>query len=141
MVLAIAEKNGIVSDLHRLEIDWKSKDGFKIDPDRPATWKREHTPKTTKESYEFLARLKKYEAAVPGPRVRIVGQHWLELTFDSRLALDAEKLETAIDHLRSLLSEGQVDIDALALKFPTGQHLLDWVKEIKTEIKPQEVEQ
>ena len=141
VVLAIAEKNGIVSDLHRLEIDWKSKDGFKIDPDRPATWKREHTPKTTKESYEFLARLKKYEAAVPGPRVRIVGQHWLELTFDSRLALDAEKLETAIDHLRSLLSEGQVDIDALALKFPTGQHLLDWVKEIKTEIKPQEVEQ
>jgi hypothetical protein len=140
-MLAIAEKSGIVSDLHRLEIDWKSKDGFKVDPDRPVTWKREHMPQTTKEAYEFLARLKKYEAAVPGPRVSIVGQHWLELTFDDRLALDAEKLETAIDHLRSLLSEGQVAIDALALNFSTGQHLLDWVRDVRTEIKPQEVEQ
>jgi Fn3 domain-containing protein len=141
VVLAIAEKDRVVSELHRLEIDWKSKDGFKVDPGRAITWKREHMPQTTKESYEFLGRLKKYEAAVPGPRVSIVGQHWLELAFDDRLALNAEKLETAIDHLRSLLSEGQVAIDALALKFPTGQRLLDWVKEVKTEIKPQDVEQ
>jgi Fn3 associated/Protein of unknown function (DUF499) len=141
VVLAIAEKSGIVSDLHRLEIDWESKDGFKADPDRPVTWKREHMPQTTKEAYEFLARLKKYEASAPGPRVSIIGQHWLELTFNDRLALDAEKLETAIDYLRSLLSEGQVAIDALALKFPTSQHLLDWVRDVRTEIKPQEVEQ
>jgi hypothetical protein len=141
VVLAIAEKDRVVSELHRLEIDWKSKDGFKVDPGRAITWKREHMPQTTKESYEFLGRLKKYEAAVPGPRVSIVGQHWLELAFDDRLALNAEKLETAIDHLRSLLSEGQDAIDALALKFPTGQRQLDWVKEVKTEIKPQEVEQ
>lgn len=141
VALAIAEKDGVVSELHRLEIDWQNQGSFKVDPERPVTWKREHMPQTTKESYEFLGPLKKYEASVPGPRVSIVGQHWLELAFDDRLVLDAEKLETAIEHLRSLLREGQVAIDALALKVPTGQRLLDWVREVKTEIKPQEVEQ
>ena len=32
-----------------------------------------------------------------------------------------------INHLRGLLCEGQVAVEARALHFPTGQQLLDWV--------------
>ena len=79
--------------------------------------------------------------SVPGPRVEIAGQHWLELTCDDRLALRADQLEGVINHLRGLLCEGQVAVEARALHFPTGQQLLDWVAEVRTELQSEEVEQ
>jgi hypothetical protein len=140
VVLAVAEKHGIVSECHRLTIDWDD-GGVRPDPNQPVTWKREHAPKTTQETYEFLDRLRKYQVTVPGPRVDIAGQHWLELTCDDRLALSAEQLEEVINHLRGLLCEGQVALEARALYFPTGQQLLDWVADVRTELQPEEVEQ
>jgi hypothetical protein len=104
-------------------------------------WKREHAPKTTQESYTFLDRLKKYQVSVPGPLVEITGQHWLQLTCDDRLALRADQLEGVINHLRGLLSEGQVAVEARSLHFPSGQQLLDWVEEVRTELQSEEVEQ
>jgi hypothetical protein len=140
VVLAVAEKHGIVAE-HRLDIDWQNQQAFTIDRDCPVIWRREHTLKTTKESYEFLGRLQKHQATVPGLRVSIVGQHWLELTCDDKLSLPADELEGVINHLRGLLSEGQITLEALSLTFPTGQRLLDWVEEVRTEIRPEEVEQ
>ena len=102
---------------------------------------RTHTLSTTKEAYEFLARLRKYQASIPGPRVSIVGQHWLELTCDNGLMLNVDTLETVINHLRGLLSEGQVTIEAPTLAFPTGQDLLDWVEDVRTAVQPDEVSQ
>jgi hypothetical protein len=141
VVLAVAEKHGIVSDCHRLNINWDGGGPEPIKTDKPAIWKREHAPKTTQETYEFLGRLRKYQASVPGPRVDIAGQHWLELTCDDHLALKADQLEGVINHLRGLLSEGQVAVEARALHFLTGQQLLDWVADVRTELKPEEVEQ
>jgi len=34
-----------------------------------------------------------------------------------------------------------VAVEARALRFPTGQQLLDWVADVRTELKPEEVEQ
>ncbi len=140
-VLAVAEKNGLSSEVHRLDIDWSASDGFKVDPEKPALWRREHSPKTSKETYELLARLRRHGASVPGPRVSIVGEGWLELNFDDKLALAADQLEPAIENLRGFLPAGQVALDARSLRFPTGQNLLDWVNEVKTELKRDEVEQ
>lgn len=65
----------------------------------------------------------------------------MELSIDDRLKLDSEKLETTINHLRSLLTEGEVEIEVDSIRFPNGQLLLDWVAEVKTEVKPDEVSQ
>jgi hypothetical protein len=46
-----------------------------------------------------------------------------------------------VNHLREILTEGQVVVEAEAIHFATGQGLLDWVKEVKTEIKADEVNQ
>lgn len=140
-VLVVAEKKGNIYGEQRFDIVWDLKDEIKIDPKKPTIWKRVHEIKTTKESYEFLALLKKHEARLPGPRISIVGQRWMELTCDDKVLLDAEKLETIITNLRVLLTEGQVTIEVNALDFLLGQNLLDWVEDAKTELRPEEVVQ
>ena len=140
-VLAIAEKAGVQSEVHRRDITWSAKEEIKLDLNKPVLWRREHRPKTTKESYELLALLKKHQASLPGPQVKIVGKNWLELNFDSKLVLNGEQLETAVNHLREILTEGQVAVEADAIHLATGQDLLDWVKDVKTEIRAEEVKQ
>jgi hypothetical protein len=140
-VLAVAEKNGIASDEHRLLINWNREQGFKVDPAKPVVWKRGYRPATTRESYELLERMKKFHAEVLGPRATVQGEHWLDLSFDERLALSADRLEAAIEHLRALISDGQVALEVPILRFPSGQDLLDWVADDRTELKPGEVEQ
>jgi len=69
------------------------------------------------------------------------GSKWVELTCGEKLDLTPEKIEELIGNLRGILDEGQVNIEADALKFQKGQDLLDWVSEVKTEISKDEVEQ
>ena len=140
VVLAIAEKNGIFSDTHRLDIPTIGEQ-FEIDPDKPAKWHREHIQSSTKETYDFLKLLIKHKAGAFGPRVTMGGDNWVELAFDPRMTVTGEKLEGAVEHIRGLLLEGQVSIQTSILDFVKGQHLLDWVAEVRTEIKPEEVEQ
>jgi len=140
VILAFAEKKGIISDTHRLDVPSDDKP-FEIDPDKPVKWRREHFPPNTKESYEFLRLLKKHQAEAFGPRVTMAGENWVELAFAPKLIVTAEKLEGAVDHIRGLLPEGQVSIQTTTLNFNRGQNLLDWVAEVRTEIKPEEVEQ
>jgi hypothetical protein len=104
-VLAIAEKAGVQSEVHRRDITWDKKEELKLDLNRPVVWAREHRPKTTKESYELLGLLKKHQASLPGPQVKIVGKNWLELNLDTKVVLDGEKLETAVNQLREILTE------------------------------------
>jgi Fn3 associated len=143
-VLAVAEKRSIVSEEHRRKIEWDKKaETFEIDPIKPATWQHRFQPITTKESFEFLARLQKYQAQVVGPRIGIHNnQQWLELSGDAALILDASQIESSIAHLRSLQPDGQIQIEADALRFPTGQLLSDWSADAKIEaIEPEEVKQ
>ena len=76
---------------------------------------------------------------MPGPHITIAGKNWIELNVDDKIALTAEQTEKILEDLRGLLEEGQVQIEVLSLKFPTGQNLLDWVAEVQTELKPNEV--
>ncbi|MBI2264570.1 MAG: DUF499 domain-containing protein [Armatimonadetes bacterium] len=141
VVLAVAKKGEISSQELRVGIDWEKDEGVQIDLFKSVLWKREQSFKTTKETYEFLDRLKKYEATTPGPKITISGQRYIELTFDPKLEPTPENLEEAIKPLRALLSEGQVWLDAESIRLPSGQALLDWVAEVKSEIRPDEVVQ
>lgn len=141
VILAVAEKAGITSDILNIPIDWEKDDGVQVDPFKPALWKRFHDLKTTKETYEFLDRLKRFSATAPGPKITLSGERYIELTFDQRLEPDPSQIEEAIRPLRALLSEGQVWLEAVSIKFSSGQGLLDWVAEVKTELLPGEVVQ
>lgn len=140
-VLAVAEKSGITSEVLRVGIDWQKDDSVQLDLFKPVLWKRRHEYKTTKETYEFIGLLKKHGAAALGPRVTLSGQRYIELTFDPKLEPAPEQIEKALDVLRPMLAEGAVWIDSEAVRFPSGQALMDWIAEAKTELKPNEVVQ
>jgi Protein of unknown function (DUF499)/Fn3 associated len=139
-VLVVGEEQGIFHE-QRIDIQWDKTDDFQVDVSKPATWKHEHHPATTKEAYEFLGRLRKHQAGVFAPRITINGSHWVELSVDSGLILDIDKLESTVNHLRSLLADGEVEIETQSLSFSTGQQLVDWAAESRTELNRDEVQQ
>lgn len=140
-VLAIADKDGIESEVHRLDINWEKAAGVVVDPQKPATWKKRHNPGTTKDTYELLEQIEKFKASAPGPRLMVAGDTWGELLFDRKVVLDHQRLESSINHLRDVLGEGQVSLDLERIKFARGQDLLDWVAAAHIELAEGEVEQ
>lgn len=141
-VLAVGQKNELLSEVHRVNISWDKKEDFSIDTVHPLAWIHQHKLDVTKDVYELMGRMKKYQVCVLAAHVTIAAQaHWLELTFDDTLPIEADKLENAIDNLRALLPEGQVSIEANTFQFPTGQRFLDWIAEVRVDLKSEEVEQ
>jgi hypothetical protein len=144
IVLAFAECDGIQSEVLQIPLDWGRPDpGEAIDPLKPAVWKRRHEFHLTLESYEFMERVKRHEARVSGVRVGVAGDRWADLNLHDLIELDAAQLREVVEAIRRLpvTASGQVEISVGALHFPTGQRLLDWLNEAKTEVRPGEVKQ
>nr|QNO47110.1 hypothetical protein PLINODHC_00004 [Methanosarcinales archaeon ANME-2c ERB4] len=142
MVLAIAENNGSSSEQLKVNITWGNGNGeFTLNPGSPTTWKHEHKQTTTKESFELIECLKKYEGEIFGPSISIAGDKWIDLVVDKKMHLDVGKIEGLIDAMREVCSEGQVHVVARSLWFPTGQKLTDFAADEKKDIDNDEVEQ
>lgn len=145
LVLAYAERDGIESAVERIPIDWETDEEVKVDPALPIVWKRKQQTESTKDSYEFLERLKNCQARAIGLTITIGGEggvrEWIELTTYEDKQVAPELIEECLDSLRKIQTEGQVKMDAKALYFENGQDLLDWVEEVRTELKPGEIKQ
>ena len=145
MVLAYAERDGIESQIERINISWGEKEEVKVDATIPTTLKRKHEFTTTKESYEFITLLKKYQAKGVGVTLTIGGdqgvKEWLELTMFDELSVTPEMIEESLAPLRKIQSAGQVKIELKALHFESGQNLLDWVEDTKTTLNSNEIKQ
>jgi hypothetical protein len=139
-VLAIAEKDGIRSEMLRADVP-RDNQPVAIDPTKPANWKRPHSFDTTKESYEFLAKLEKSGAKILGPRVMVGSSPWAEFNTDASMSLDRATLETILKPLREIVGGGEVQLSCDGLSFSSGQDLLDWVSDHRTELKEHEVSQ
>lgn len=144
VVRAYAEQDGILSPDETLAVP-ATIESFKVEPKRPALWKHKHQTSSTKETYELLDRTRKYAAQLVGISVNIVGESsdkdWVDFNTNPEKRLDPAALEAFLGELRKLQTSGQVRLDVLGLYFELGQSLLDWVDEVKTEIKPEEVKQ
>ena len=116
-------------------------DEVQIDPNLPVTWRRLHEARETKATYDLLGLIKKHQAKALGMRATVAGKHWIETTADEKFPLDGAQIETLLKCLREIMTEGQAEFQSTALFFERGQHLLDWVAEAKTEIKPHEIAQ
>lgn len=146
LVLAIAEKKGIQSNQLKIDIDWTSSPTAPtIDRLKPARWKRRFTRDTTQDSYAFLTKMNKLNAQVILASAGIIGSshdEYVEVALSDKFVLEPAKIEAAIDALRTnVYADGQVTLDVRVLHFPTGQALEDYAQEIRTELKPHEIEQ
>ena len=139
-VLAVGEKDGIRSEMLRADVP-RDNQPVAIDPTKPYNWKRSHSFDTTKESYEFLAKLEKSAAKILGPRVMVGASPWAEFNTDPSMAVDRAALEKILHPLRELVGAGEVQLSGDGLFFASGQDLLDWVADHRTELKEHEVSQ
>jgi len=66
-------------------------------------------------------------------------RRWLELATAEAISLTAERVERIAEVLREEDPDLPVLLEATALEFATGQDLLDWVAEARTELKQDQV--
>jgi hypothetical protein len=143
-VLAVAQSHGIVSEVHMREIHWHRVEETKpIDTDQPATWRPEQgfSFTTTRAAYGFIERLKKYRASAAVQRIAVLDGRWADLNLADGMSLEPGQIERTVEQLRALVGEGEVNIEASCIDFPTGQQLLDYVRDIKAELNRNEVDQ
>ncbi len=144
LILAVAEKDGIVSDVHRREI--AEKPAVKpIDKTSPAAWSPHGGCEfsSTRTAYGFVTRLKKHVGSASGLRLSAHSDgsgQWSELSLHGDIALDGETIERAVEHLRELVADGEVSIEAKRIHFDTGQRFLDYVAEIKADFRREDVD-
>ncbi|RLB27740.1 MAG: hypothetical protein DRH11_18240, partial [Deltaproteobacteria bacterium] len=140
-----AERDGIESEVERIPINWEGTEEVKVEPDRPALWKRLQRTESTKESYEFLDRSRRLNASPVGLTITVGGaggvREWVELTTYEEKKISPDLIEECLNSLRKIQTEGQVTMEAKSLYFESGQDLLDWVEEVKTELGPSEIKQ
>ncbi|MGH7492158.1 MAG: DUF499 domain-containing protein [bacterium] len=145
MVLAYAEHEDIASEVERISINWERDEAIQVDPKHWALWRRRHGFDSTRESYEFLARLKKYDAKVQGLTITIAAEpgnkEWIQLTTSEGKKIEPGLIEGCLEALRQLQSSGQVHLAAEGILFRSGQTLLDWVEEVRATLQPGEVKQ
>lgn len=142
VILAVAEKEGVESEVLELHIDWED-DGLGLKPELPASWKLRHNKKLTKDSFDFTGQLKKHNASAQAVKLSINGgkNYWVELNVSPAIELSGEQIEKLIESLREICSDGQVSIDVPVIKFETGQDLKYFADAEKSNIKMDEVSQ
>lgn len=141
VVQAVATVDGVVAEPQTFRIDWEEDGGFSIDEEKPVTWKRRQKQTATKETFDFLDRMKKHEAVAKGPRVNVDGSDWIELSAGPGITMDGEQLEKVVKYVRGLIDEGEVSVSVEALLFETGRQLTDWTDAAKVDLNPEEVQQ
>ncbi len=145
LVLAYAARDGIESETLTVHVDWERSEDIKVDPQRPAELRRAQSTGSTQETYTWLGTLEKCKGELSGLTLTIGGdasaRQWLELNASDDKRIAPAQITAALDALRRIQSEGQVTLKAQALHFSSGQDLLDWVAEMKTELSPGEVSQ
>ena len=144
LVLAVAEEKNIVSDMLQVPVHWNQREAEKpIDKEKPATWRPAggFTFSTTRAAYGFLERIRKHGNKAAVTRIAVLNGKWVDLNLADDLNLDADQIQATVEHLRSLLAEGEVNIEASALWFPTGQQLLDYARDAAVELPRSEVDQ
>ncbi len=153
-VLAVAEARGIYSEILQIKIDWAKGESIAIDKEKPLKLHRRRKTSDTAETYQELGLLKKHGAKLSDVIVTLYRvdegggeKGWVELTVDSSMIVEIERLENSIDAVRNnIMSEGKVNIslDYGTVRFASGQEFLDWVaaqKKSLQDFKEQEIVQ
>ena len=143
LILAVAEKDGVASELHRRELAEKPV-AKPIDRAGPAVWlpSRGFEFTTTRTAYGFIARLKKHGGVASGLRlnVQVAGSNtWSELNVSDDIALDGDRIEQVVEKLREFVPDGEVSIEAQRIRYETGQRFLDHVAEIRAEYRREDI--
>ncbi len=142
IVQAIAERDGVFSEVYQKDIDW-SNDPRNLEIDRalPYLLKKKLKRESTNESFKLLDLLEKYNADLIDPIIDISqANKWIRLEMGGQLKVSASKLKAIIQSLRSEILQGEVHVTIPSESFKWGGQLQDLVRDLKEELKPEEIE-
>lgn len=145
LVLAVAEKDGLQSEVLRVEIPRGGVEEVKIDPLLPATLNRPFKQDTTQDTYLWLEQAEKAQAELLGLTLTIsqsgAAREWVELTASDTKRWPPAMIREVLEALRKAQGEGQVSLECQKIYFPTGQQLMDWAARLRLTLQPGEVKQ
>ncbi|MDV2997406.1 MAG: hypothetical protein N4J56_007111 [Chroococcidiopsis sp. SAG 2025] len=149
-VLAIAESDGIFSEVEKIDTEQYRKRGAIVDiiqPNLPAIWNCKKQGLTAREAFEFIDQLEKYQGNAYGVSLIVsASDESGEVSYDAAPdnGLNGTKIRKLIEHLQSIFKDGQgsqilIDVDKVILE--RSQLLKDWFAAMKYQPKPGEVQQ
>jgi len=141
LVLAVADRGGVVSPQEKIEIEQYKTKTVKLDPGKPAKWKRRHYNLTTRAAFEFMERLKKFSGIAYGVIIDVrANDEKRDISYSAadNFSLDGEHFEKVVKQLQGVMSGSQIFLSIERIEFERGQFLLDWIADAKTKLQPGE---
>ena len=149
-VLAIAESDGIVSEVEKIDAEQYRKKGGVIEiiqPDKPATWNCKKQGLTAKETYEFIEQLEKYQGNAYGVSLVVTAlDESGDVSYDAapECSFTGTEIRELLQHLQKTFRDGQgsqVSLDVAKVTLERSQSLKDWFAALKYHPIPGEVQQ
>lgn len=141
-VLAVAKKDGQVSEQHRREITERPVDKPVV-LDQPNVWTPDNGFQftATRPAYGFINRLKGHRARASGVRVAVQEERgeWGELNLSDGVELDGDSLERVVEGLREFVSVGEVSVEAKRIHYDSGQRFVDYIADVKAVYRRKDV--
>jgi hypothetical protein len=132
--IATATAQGISSEIVRIPIPQKGTDDPSLDPKIPARWNHRLKLDEAGMVWDFIQKLSAAENVTAydiGLTVESSdGQQHVEFSAANDSGYRAEALKGFADRLQELVGTGSLRMTVGSLGFPTGQHLLDWLKAV-----------
>lgn len=141
-VLAVASKDGVVSPQEKINLTEIRDKTVDVDPSKPAKWKHPHRNLTTRTAFEFMERLKKFDATTYGVTIDVLAndkKQDISYSAAENYPIKGEHFEKLVKQLQGTMSGSQVFLSIDRIEFERGQTLLDWVADAKTKLLPGEI--
>lgn len=141
-VLAIAHRDRVVSPQEKIEIEQYKTKTVKLDPGKPAKWKRRHHNLTARAAFEFMGRLKKFGGIAYGVTIDVqANDEKQDISYSAadNFSLDGEYFERLVKQLQGMMSGSQIFLSIEIIEFERGQFLLDWIADAKSKLRLGEV--
>lgn len=130
--IATATAQGISSEIVRIPIPQKGTEGPSLDPKIPARWNHRLKLDEAGMVWDFIQKLSAAENVTAfdiGLTVESSdGQQHVEFSAANDSGYRSDALKSFADRLQELVGTGSLRMTVGSLGFPTGQHLLDWLK-------------
>jgi hypothetical protein len=143
VVLARASAAGIISSPLKVDVPSdRAIDQPVVDPQKPVVLKRHLTRDSTGETYQFLETAARHGASLGGIRLDVGrDSRFVSLNTDDKTLQDAADVRELARRLMAIIEGGNLTLETERIQFSRGQDLLDLVADLKTALKPGEVEQ
>jgi len=136
---ALSEKYDVKSEAYQIRIPTGPLPGgtgvgvaeVNVIKDQPLTIVKQYSTSDTKQTYEFLANLKKHNIQMAKISTVIDNSgRWIEVNTDGQTWFEPSAFERQIEGLRNIITgedNTRITISLGSLSFPSGQKFLDWV--------------